>query len=231
MISGMKTIILSILIHLVLISPAFSQDSKEKASFNVTVTDFEGIPQPGEQVLFESKKTQKVFKGVSGKDGTFKIELPGDDTYTIKIKSVGKTEENTVLPIPALGPNEVYPEYSLTLKYKMSSTFTLDITFETAKANLTEGSYEALDEVVEMLKLKDHIKVEIAGHTDNVGDENANQKLSQVRANVVRDYLIKKGITGERIVAKGYGENQPVADNNTEEGRRLNRRTEVRVIE
>ena len=80
------------------------------------------------------------------------------------------------------------------------------------------------------MQLKKSMVVEIAGHTDNVGNKDANQKLSEDRANSVRNYLIKKGITTERILAKGYGDTQPVADNSTDAGKQKNRRTEVRTI-
>lgn len=79
--------------------------------------------------------------------------------------------------------------------------------------------------------LKNSLKIELGGHTDSDGDEESNLKLSQRRVETVRNYLIKKGVPVNRLTAVGYGENQPVADNSTEEGKRLNRRTEVRVIE
>ena len=72
--------------------------------------------------------------------------------------------------------------------------------------------------------------IEIAGHTDDVGAAEANQTLSEDRANTVRDYLLKKGIALERVTAKGYGDTQPVADNSTAGGKQKNRRTEVRII-
>lgn len=72
--------------------------------------------------------------------------------------------------------------------------------------------------------------IEIAGHTDNTGDSAYNKKLSQARAESVRSYLIKKGVPASRMLAKGYGAEQPVADNDDETGRQLNRRTEVRII-
>jgi len=80
------------------------------------------------------------------------------------------------------------------------------------------------------MKLKETLVVEIAGHTDSTASAETNQKLSENRAQSVRNYLIKKGINKERITAVGYGETQPVADNGTEEGRQKNRRTEVRII-
>ena len=75
------------------------------------------------------------------------------------------------------------------------------------------------------------LKIELSGHTDNVGSASYNQKLSESRAKSVVDYLIGKGIATTRLVYKGYGFSQPVADNKTEEGRQQNRRTEFKVLE
>ena len=74
------------------------------------------------------------------------------------------------------------------------------------------------------------MKIEISGHTDDVGKEEYNRGLSQARAESVRDYLLGRGIAPDRVVARGYGESRPVADNATEEGRRINRRTEVKIL-
>ena len=78
--------------------------------------------------------------------------------------------------------------------------------------------------------MKKGMVIEIGGHTDNTGKHAINMKLSQARANTVRNYLIKKGISPDRVKAKGYGDTQPVAPNDTEEGRKQNRRTEVNII-
>jgi outer membrane protein OmpA-like peptidoglycan-associated protein len=87
-----------------------------------------------------------------------------------------------------------------------------------------------LDELVAYLNRKDDERIEIGGHTDNVGKPASNLKLSLDRANAVRDYLIGKGINPERLTAKGYGMTEPIAENNTEEGRAQNRRTEVKIL-
>jgi outer membrane protein OmpA-like peptidoglycan-associated protein len=110
------------------------------------------------------------------------------------------------------------------------------VNFETGKATLTPESYAILDEVGKILVDNPHIKVEIAGHTDNVPIKTKefpdNMALSQARAEAVRNYLIEKfKIEPERLVAKGYGETQPIASNKTPEGRAKNRRVEFRVIE
>lgn len=75
-----------------------------------------------------------------------------------------------------------------------------------------------------------NLKIEISGHTDNVGSDALNQKLSENRAKAVVDYLTSKGISSLRMISKGYGKTQPIATNNTEEGRALNRRTEFKII-
>jgi OOP family OmpA-OmpF porin len=87
-----------------------------------------------------------------------------------------------------------------------------------------------LDRAVDWLKANPTVKVELAGHTDNVGSREYNKKLSLDRAQAVLDYLVKKGISPARVTAHGYGMSEPVATNETDEGRALNRRVEFRVV-
>ena len=101
------------------------------------------------------------------------------------------------------------------------------VNFETAKADLTPGAREVLDRVAVSLAAYPEIRVEVAGHTDNKGSRGYNVRLSQKRAESVRDYLVSKGIAADRMVAKGYGPDKPLATNDTEEGRAQNRRTEL----
>ncbi len=120
---------------------------------------------------------------------------------------------------------------NLTIQIEPPKTYTLkNVLFDTGKSTLKLSSYEALNDLYEVMKLKETLVVEIAGHTDSTASAETNQKLSENRAQTVRNYLIKKGIREDRITAVGYGETQPVADNGTEEGRQKNRRTEVRII-
>lgn len=106
-----------------------------------------------------------------------------------------------------------------------------NIFFETNKYELKTESKAELDKLVLLLQSNPEKKVEIGGHTDNVGSDEANLQLSQNRANSVVEYLIKAGIPATRLTAKGYGETVPVADNSTEEGRAQNRRTEFTILE
>jgi outer membrane protein OmpA-like peptidoglycan-associated protein len=103
--------------------------------------------------------------------------------------------------------------------------------FEFGKANIKADFYPLLDEGAEILKKNPTMKVEIQGHTDNVGSEAFNQRLSENRANAVKEYLISKGISADRLKAMGYGQSNPIAPNDTEEGRAMNRRVGMKVLE
>lgn len=102
--------------------------------------------------------------------------------------------------------------------------------FETNSAKLTADSVRRLDQAVDTLKLNTDLEVEVAGHTDSSGAASYNQQLSQQRAEAVRDYLVSNGIAAARLGARGYGETQPVASNDTREGRAKNRRVTLRIL-
>ena len=100
-------------------------------------------------------------------------------------------------------------------------------TFGSESAELDEGSYDVLDKVYASLAYYTNLKIEVAGHTDDRGGDDFNRKLSLDRARAVMNYLVSKGIDRNRIRARGYGMDRPVASNYTEEGRADNRRVEV----
>jgi OOP family OmpA-OmpF porin len=103
--------------------------------------------------------------------------------------------------------------------------------FEFNKSILTADSKTILNAVATSLIARPDVKVEIAGHTDWIGSDAYNLKLSNERADAVMQYLISKGVKADNLTAMGYGETQPIADNNTDEGRAKNRRVELRRIE
>lgn len=201
------------------------------ASFSIVVTDYKKLPLKGEQILMVGQSSKKVFKGVTNSSGTFDIDIPGGDVYDIKIKSVGDAKDYNTMEIPAIGENQSYNKGTLTIMIEQAKSFTLDnVHFDSGKSSIKPSSYDELKELVEFLKLKPEINIEIGGHTDNVGEEDANQTLSQNRANSVMKYLTDHGVPKARLAASGYGENRPVADNSNDKGKRLNRRTEVRIL-
>ena len=125
---------------------------------------------------------------------------------------------------PTTSPRATLSDTSIDLAEKVQ--------FDTGKATLLPASNELLDQVAQILIDHPEItKVRIEGHTDANGSTRANQKLSQARAESVRAYLEDKGVDAGRMVAKGFGESKPVADNATPEGREQNRRVELAILE
>jgi OmpA-OmpF porin, OOP family len=103
----------------------------------------------------------------------------------------------------------------------------LDILFDTGKATIKQESQEIIEQIYIMLNTNTSLKVSVEGHTDNVGDAASNKKLSEARAKAVMDALIAKGIKKERLASVGWGQEKPVSDNRTEDGRAKNRRVEI----
>jgi len=126
---------------------------------------------------------------------------------------------------------EIKSEFQSAMTADTMATIRLkNVFFETGSAALKENSKYELDEVAQILKSNASVKVELGGHTDSVGDDTGNQTLSNARATSVVNYLQRKGVSASNMVSKGYGENNPVDTNETDEGRQNNRRTELKII-
>lgn len=104
-----------------------------------------------------------------------------------------------------------------------------NITFATAQSSVRADFYPVLDAVGDVFKEYNKTTITVSGHTDNVGRDDYNMKLSQDRASSVAQYLVSRGVAGSRIQAVGYGKSMPIADNSTENGRAQNRRVEIRI--
>lgn len=202
------------------------------AQVDVTMTDFKNNILNNEIVVFKSKLNGKEYQGLTDDKGKFSVRLPSGDTYETFILGFKDSTSYNFLEIPALKGNAYYKNpFVVDIQHQPSKNFVLDdCNFETGKANLEESSYAVLDELVAYLVRKDDERIEVGGHTDNVGTAAKNLILSQDRANTVRAYLLTKGIDPSRVTAKGYGMTKPVAPNTTAEGRAQNRRTEVTVL-
>ncbi len=217
------------ILFLLLTFNAHSQDTLHHSLLNVTVTDMKKNPSPGDKIFFISKKTGKTYSAISDDTGKFKITLPNGSEYEIKIKSFDQDMNYTGVNIAEA---DYDMKFDLVISYELPKTYTLkDVHFDTNSAKLKPSSYKSLNDLAEFMKYKKTLKIELAGHTDSDGNADKNLDLSQRRAETVRNYLIKKGVAPNRLTAKGYGETQPVAANSSPEGKQLNRRTEVRIIE
>ena len=202
------------------------------APVEVTVTNDQQLPRAGEQVVFKAKKTGKFFEGRTNKSGKLQVTLPACDEYMVMLNTINDSTQFGKLPIPPLADNQSYTKpFVIEISYEPAKEFILnDVYFETGKASLQPVSFKQLQVLYEYMKWKDSRRIEIGGHTDNVGNDTDNLTLSQKRADNVKAWLVQKGINASRIIAKGYGASTPVADNNTDKGRGKNRRTEVKIL-
>ena len=154
-----------------------------------------------------------------GKDYAFNVNRKGYLFYSDNFSLANKSPDSTYEKNIPLQPIELN-----------ASVVLRNIFFDLNKYDLKNESTVELDKVVQLLNENPTIKIQIAGHTDNIGTAADNLKLSENRAKAVITYLVGKGVDAKRLTSKGYGATQPVADNKTEEGRALNRRTELKIV-
>jgi outer membrane protein OmpA-like peptidoglycan-associated protein/tetratricopeptide (TPR) repeat protein len=159
-----------------------------------------------------------------GKNYSFIINEEGYQLYSDRIElKESRTKENAFLKMIGLEPfvEETTASAPIVLK---------NVLFETGSYTMLKESFFELDQLSSLLKENPELKIEIRGHTDDVGSNEANLILSENRAKAVYDYLVSKGISTSRLSYKGFGENKPVASNETELGKSQNRRTEFVII-
>jgi len=120
---------------------------------------------------------------------------------------------------------------TVTVAAKVIDRLTLHVNFDFDKATIRNADIAELRKAVDFVKKYQGYKVSIEGHTDNIGSEQYNQRLSERRAAAVKEYVLKQGVAdGARIKTKGYGKSKPIADNSTEKGRFENRRVEILIL-
>mgnify|MGYP000008084703 CR=1 FL=1 len=183
--------------------------------------------------VIDNQKNQIVATHLSDTSGRYHISLPEQKRYGIDISA-----KDYLFFARTLNFNElevvndtIYKDFVLD-KVEVGKKVVLDnIYFETNSAKLKSSSYPELERVVKLMNDNPGIKLEISGHTDNVGSYLANKKLSENRAESVVDYLVEQGIDQSRLSYEGYSFTQPVAPNDTPEGRQKNRRVEFEVME
>jgi outer membrane protein OmpA-like peptidoglycan-associated protein len=132
--------------------------------------------------------------------------------------------------VPGLPPDGCPKKYTLVEVKKERIEIRQQVKFATAKFKVLPASFALLNQVVQVLTDMPKMRVRIEGHTDNVGGEASNLKLSQKRSESVRAYLVAKGISPDRLEAVGYGMTRPISSNKTQKGRAQNRRTEFHIV-
>jgi OmpA-OmpF porin, OOP family len=187
------------------------------------------------QIIYEDLTNGKEL-GVATPDpitGIYKVVLPYGKNYgiTTKIDGYVGTSQNIDLSkitgkyLEIEGKDMTVKPVEVGVKVEMNNIF-----FEFGKSELKPESYPELNRIATFFKSNTKIVSEISGHTDNVGSDEVNNKLSQERADVVRKYLLTQGVPTEKLTAKGYGKNKPKVANDTPENQAINRRVEFEIL-
>jgi outer membrane protein OmpA-like peptidoglycan-associated protein/tetratricopeptide (TPR) repeat protein len=188
-----------------------------------------GLPSAVELTDLSTK--QVISKVQTDETGSYLVTLPVGKDYAFNVNRKGYLFFSDNFPLSDRVPDSTYNiDIPLEPLQANATVILKNIFFDNNQFQLKAESSTELDNIVKLLKENPTLKIQINGHTDNVGKPEDNLKLSNNRANAVIQYLIGKGIDAKRLSAKGWGETQPIADNSTEEGRANNRRTEMKVV-
>ena len=188
-----------------------------------------GLPSNVELIDNENRKT--LMNVQTDETGFYFITLPAKKDYTFTVNRKGYLYYSKLYNLSAKIADSTYRENIYLQPIELNTITALkNIQFETNSYQLKEISKVELDKLLQLLTDNTSIKIEVNGHTDNIGKSEDNLKLSTNRAKAVTDYLIEKGIPLQRLRYKGFGASKPIADNATESGRSINRRTEFVVV-
>ncbi|WP_299757317.1 OmpA family protein [uncultured Pontibacter sp.] len=196
----------------------FDASSKKPLAAQVQLYDLEADSLV-QQVNSDKVSGEYTVVLTQGKQYGLYVSAP---KYLLNSRSFDYTSSKALSPVAL----DVYLE-----PIKSGAAMVLNnLFFDTGKYNLEKNSKTELDKLIAFMKQNPQVKIEISGHTDDVGSDKANQLLSERRAKSVVDYLAQKGVDKNRIRYKGYGESKPVQPNTSEENRQLNRRIEMRIL-
>ena len=204
--------------------------TRTEAVMKLLVVDKDKGPVKGVVAFLTGPDKTKYYADPTDSEGYAEVLVPVGRKYDVTYLSLGRREIAATVPVA----DEPSQSVKLTLRYKREvaeKPFILaGVNFDTAKATIRPESFPRLDEVVEFMVHKKNARVEISGHTDNVGNAQANKTLSEKRAQACRNYIVSKGIDKKRLDAVGFGDEHPIAPNDTDEGRQKNRRIEAKEL-
>lgn len=190
---------------------------------------FTGKSQPGKSFDFVLTRTDtlNVVATVPGYSEVEELMVVSCDTcadyeYIIRLQ---KQKPEIAASKPLVAADSVFRDLAVNLSIRLDNVY-----FDQSSYVLRPESYPQLDKLAKTLATTPGLVIEIAGHTDNVGDRQLNQALSENRAKIIRNYLIRSGIVESRLKPNGYGHKRPAAPNDSEENKRKNRRVEFVVL-
>ena len=197
-----------------------------------TITDSEtGHPVFAKMDIIDAEISRIVATTTSDSTGSYFIRIPKPKRYGVEIVARNYMLNLDIVDLAQENYHrEVIRDFRLDPIEIGARMILKNIFFEFGKSTLKSESYIQLDNVVLLMKSTPGLRIEISGHTDNVGSAKANQKLSEDRSRAVVDYLVSRGVELARLEYIGYGFSQPVASNSTADGRSQNRRVEFKIV-
>jgi outer membrane protein OmpA-like peptidoglycan-associated protein len=199
-----------------------------------TVTDFySAAPLSATVILVDNASKKVISKITASESGQFELVFPEPGNYGITTEKQGYLFYSMNLNVPTSGKHERMKTDVRMIKPEVGSKVVLkNIFFDVNESALKPESLSELENIENLLIQNPQWRIQINGHTDNLGDAEKNLDLSLKRAEAVVEYLIKQGVAPSRLQAKGYGSERPLVSNDDEEeGRQINRRTEIEIVE
>lgn len=216
---------------LLALSSSFLFSQTAKAPLNVLVMNKSGKPIENDKITFVATKSKLEIVGITNKRGQFLIHLPAGDEYAIKVDVIGDELDYNTFEVPTPPKGVVFNTRTLEIRYELPESIILeDVHFASGRYSIQSDSYPVLNSLAEYLIRKKTVKIRVEGHTDSDGSESLNKTLSENRAQAVKAYLEGKGVPLGLIDAKGLGEENPIVDNSTMQGKAKNRRTEIHLV-
>lgn len=214
--------------HFVQVPPAEGTEHTVKV-YGKVINSKTGEPVDATIIFEPLANTKLSTEKTTSTPGGYSITVGTDATFKVKIESSGYISTIENLDVKTYEMKDL--EMNFTLQpIEVGTTVNLrSVLFEQSKTVLLPQSYAELDLVVSFLKSNSKVSIELSGHTDNVGSPVKNTKLSQERVDAVKAYLVSQGIDTDRVTGKGYGGSKPIASNNAEDTRKLNRRVEFTI--
>lgn len=189
-----------------------------------------GKKLPSTVELINNETGTTLMKVQTDESGAYLVTLPLGKNYTFSVNRKGYLYFNELYELGSRMPDSVYRKDIALQPIELNASLTFrNIQFASNEFSLPADASIELEKLYQVLTDNAALRVEIGGHTDNIGQLADNLKLSANRAKAITDWLIRKGIAPERVTYKGYGDTRPIADNKTEAGRAINRRTTVTI--
>lgn len=204
---------------------------KQKDDGSAIVTDLQirrnlvaAIKKIGGTIMFEGRYTDFPDTRANANVVTAKLKKGNDEVW---FEVVPYEREYTLTAVERQTMRQDISATDMLDALNKAGYIALQINFDTGKSTIRDESRPIIEQIVQLLKENSELKLSIEGHTDNVGDAKSNQVLSEQRAKSVMDAIVKAGVDAKRLSAAGFGQDRPIADNRTDEGKAQNRRVEL----